>query len=88
MPGDAQTPPTTNSTDIEAWLARASYKNWKCEISSHPQMKVSPHGQNKICWNTLTTGFTGAVGTEWPVGSAAVKEQQTRFVSAVTRQPG
>jgi hypothetical protein len=74
MPGDAQTPPTTNGTDVEAWLAQGSYKSWKCETSSHPQMKVSPHGQNQICSNTLAASFTGAVGSERPVGTAAVKE--------------
>lgn len=73
-PGDTQTPPTTNGTDVEAWLAQGSYKSWKCETMSHPQMKVSPHGQNKVCSNDLTAGFTGAVGTERPIGSAAVKE--------------
>jgi hypothetical protein len=74
MRGDAQTPPTTNGADVEAWLAQGSYQDWKCESSSHPQMKVSPHGQNRICSNSLTADFTGAVGTERPVGSAAVKE--------------
>lgn len=73
-PGDAQTPPTTTGADVEAWLAQGSYKSWKCELMTHPQMKVSPHGQNKVCSNDLTAGFTGAVGTERPIGSAAVKE--------------
>jgi hypothetical protein len=73
-PGDAQTPPTTTGSDVEAWLAQGSYKTWKCETTAHPQMKVSPHGQNKVCSNDLTAGFTSAVGSERPIGSAAVKE--------------
>jgi len=72
--GDDQTPPSTNAADVEAWLAKGSYKAWNCETSSHPQMKVSPHGQNKICSNDLTAKFAGAVADERPVGSAAVKE--------------
>lgn len=74
LTSDDQTPPSTNGTDVETWLAAGSYKSWACEMDSHPQMKVSPHGQNKICSNDLTAGFTGAAGTERPVGSAAVKE--------------
>jgi len=72
--GSAQLPPTSNGGDVEAWLATASYKAWTCETASHPQIKVSPHGKNRICSNALITGFTGAVGDERPKGSAAVKE--------------
>ncbi|MEO8903523.1 MAG: hypothetical protein ABI488_14915 [Polyangiaceae bacterium] len=72
--GDAQTPPTTNGTAVEAWLTAGSYKTWTCETASHPQMKVSPHGINRICSNDLISNFTGAVGAERPKGSAAVKE--------------
>ena len=43
-------------------------------METHPAMKVSVHGQNKICSNDLIANFTGAAGTERPVGSAAVKE--------------
>jgi hypothetical protein len=70
--GDAQTPPTTNGTDVEAWLKAGSYKTWSCETVSHPQLKVSPHGQNRICSNDLITSFTST--GERPKGSAAVKE--------------
>jgi hypothetical protein len=72
--GDAQTPPTTNGTDVEAWLATGVYENWACETASHPQMKVSPHGMNRICSNDLVANFTGGVGAERPAGSASVKE--------------
>ena len=70
--GDSQTPPSTNGTDVEAWLKAGSYKDWTCETASHPQMKVSPHGQNRICSNDLVANFTG--DGERPKGSAAVKE--------------
>jgi len=70
--GDAQTPPTTNGSDVEVWLKAGSYKDWTCETASHPQMKVSPHGQNRICSNDLVANFTG--DGERPKGSAAVKE--------------
>jgi len=72
--GTLQLPPTTNGTDVEAWLAKGYYEKWACETSSHPQIKVSPHGQNRICSNDAIVGFTGAVGEERPKGSAAVKE--------------
>jgi hypothetical protein len=40
----------------------------------HPQLKVSPHGYNRVCSNDLAAGFTGDVGDERPVNTAAVKE--------------
>ena len=73
-PGDDQTPPTTNGADVEAWLTKGSYKSWNCETAAHPQMKVSPHGKNRICSNDLTSKFKGAVADERPIGSAVVKE--------------
>jgi len=73
-PGTAQLPPTTNGTDVETWLKAGSYKSWSCETVSHPQIKVSPHGENRICSNELIANFTGEVDEERPKGSAAVKE--------------
>ncbi len=72
--GDAQTPPSTNADDIEAWLAEGHYKDWACETVEHPQLKVSPHGHNRVCSNALTAAFTGTPDDERPVGSASVKE--------------
>lgn len=72
--GDAQNPPTSNAAAVEAWLAQGTYKAWACETVAHAQMKVSPHGKNRICSNTVTASFTGKVGDERPIGSAAVKE--------------
>ncbi len=72
--GDAQNPPITNGADVEAWLKTGAYKSWKCEAAPHPQVKVSPHGMNRVCSNDLAAGFTGAVGTERPVKTASVKE--------------
>lgn len=72
--GDAQTPPSTGGRDIEAWLAEGAYKDWACETLEHPQMKVSPHGYNRVCSNALTAGFTGDADDERPIGSASVKE--------------
>ena len=73
-PGSAQLPPTTNGADVEAWLKKGSYLDWSCETASHPQIKVSPHGQNRICSNDAIVAFSGKVGDERPKGSAAVKE--------------
>jgi hypothetical protein len=72
--GDAQTPPTGGASAIEAWLAKGDYKSWACETVDHPQMKVSPHGQNRVCSNDLVAGFTGSGDDERPIGSASVKE--------------
>src|SRR5882762_6298866 len=62
MPGDAQTPPTTNGTDVEAWLKKGDYKSWTCETAQHAQLKVSPHGFNRVCSNDIAADFAGAVG--------------------------
>lgn len=72
--GDDQTPPTTNGADVEAWLKKGDYKSWACETVDHPQLKVSPHGQNRVCSNMLAASFAGAVEDERPVGTASVKE--------------
>ncbi|HEX2876913.1 MAG TPA: hypothetical protein VHP33_36925 [Polyangiaceae bacterium] len=73
-PGDAQTPPTTNGADVEAWLKQGDYKSWTCETAQHSQLKVSPHGFNRVCSNELAAGFSGGVGDERPVNTASVKE--------------
>lgn len=73
-PGDAQTPPTTNATDVEAWLKKGDYKSWTCETASHSQLKVSPHGLNRVCSNDIAARFAGVVGAERPVNTASVKE--------------
>src|SRR4051794_4091389 len=70
--GDAQTPPISSGSDVEAWLRTNQYQAWKCEDAPHPQMKVSPHGHNRICSNDLIANFVGT--GERPKGSAAVKE--------------
>jgi hypothetical protein len=72
--GDAQTPPTSNGNDVEAWLKTGKYEAWTCEDVPHAQMKVSPHGHNRVCVNDLIAGFTGSGSEERPKGSAAVKE--------------
>jgi hypothetical protein len=72
--GDSETPPTTNGDDVEAWLKKGDYKKWTCETVDHPQLKVSPHGQNRVCSNALAAAFAGDTSAERPVGSAAVKE--------------
>jgi hypothetical protein len=72
--GDAETPPTTNGADVEAWLKKGAYKSWSCETVDHPQLKVSPHGQNRVCSNTLAASFAGTTADERPVGTASVKE--------------
>jgi hypothetical protein len=74
MPGDDQTPPTTNGADVEAWLETGQYKSWTCETAPHSQLKVSPHGFNRVCSNELATGFTGDMGDERPLNTASVKE--------------
>jgi hypothetical protein len=69
---DAQTPPMSGYTDIEAWLADGHYLEWTCEPAAHAAtIGVSPHGMQLICSNDL---MAGAGAGEYPVGSAAVKE--------------
>jgi hypothetical protein len=72
--GSAQTPPTTNSADVVAWLARGDYKSWHCEAAPHSARGPSVHAPyNRICSNTLISA--NAAGTDpWPTGAAAVKE--------------
>jgi len=72
--GDAQTPPTTNGAEVEAWLKKGQYKAWTCETVAHPQLKVSPHGHNRVCSNDLAANFASGASRERPVGTAAVKE--------------
>jgi hypothetical protein len=72
--GDDETPPTTNGRDVEQWLKQGAYKSWDCETVDHPQIKVSPHGQNRVCSNALAAAFEGTPSDERPVGTAAVKE--------------
>lgn len=72
--GDAQTPPSTNGADIETWLASGAYQDWACETVEHPQLKVSPHGYNRVCSNALSASFDGDADDERPIGSASVKE--------------
>jgi hypothetical protein len=74
QPGDAQTPPTTNGDDVEAWLKKGKYESWTCETVEHPQMGVSPHGKNRVCINDIAAAFSVTDAHERPVGSAAVKE--------------
>jgi len=70
--GEAQTPPLSGHTDIQAWLAEGHYLDWTCEADAHDiTIGVSPHGQQRICSNTLMSGH--ATG-EYPVGASAVKE--------------
>ena len=68
--GDAQTPPQ-GTVAVEAWLAAGDYKMWACEGSAHPQRSPSPHGNNRICSNALTSAATAG---EYPIGAASVKE--------------
>jgi hypothetical protein len=72
--GDAQTPPTTSGAAVEAWLEKGDYKSWTCETVAHAQLKVSPHGFNRVCSNDLAASFAGGVDDERPVNTASVKE--------------
>ncbi len=54
-----------------AWLAAASYKNWKCEPTVMNARPNGAHGRNRICANDLMSSHGGG---PFPVGAAAVKE--------------
>jgi hypothetical protein len=69
--GDAQTPPTGDAAAITAWLQRGDYKAWACEPAKQAARGSSPHGENRVCSNTLLSASTAA---EYPVGAAGVKE--------------
>src|SRR5207244_6566642 len=73
-PGDAQTPPTTNGSDVEAWLKQGDYKSWTCETTEHSQLQVSPHGCNRVCSNDFAVGFTAPCSDDRPVSTASVRE--------------
>jgi hypothetical protein len=68
-----QLPPTTQFTDVEAWLAQGAYKAWHCETAVHAARSPSPHGMNRICNNAKITAQAAGKG-EYPVGAASVKE--------------
>ena len=68
---DSQTPPITGRVDIEAWIAKGSYKDWHCEAAVHDARSPSPHGKNRICSNDKVSSTTNE---SYPVGSAGVKE--------------
>lgn len=72
-PGDAQTPPTTSSADIAAWIETGVYRAWRCEAAIHEARPPGAHGRNRICSNALLSTTT-ATATEFPVGAASVKE--------------
>jgi hypothetical protein len=68
----AQTPPRED-TELEAWLAAGTYRQWSCETDVHASRSPSPHGFNRICSNDAIRRNATAAG-DWPVGAAAVKE--------------
>lgn len=72
-PGDAQTPPTTSSADIAAWIETGVYRAWRCEAALHDARPPGPHGQNRVCSNQLLSSTT-STATEFPIGAASVKE--------------
>lgn len=68
---DAQSPPTTGHTELQAWLARGAYKDWTCEPAVHDARSPSPHGKNRICSNDLASAHGDG---PYPIGAASVKE--------------
>lgn len=73
MPGTDQRPPS-DPMMIGAWIDGGAYLRWDCEPARHPAATPSPHGDNRICWNTTVTEARGGSGM-WPAGATAVKEQ-------------
>jgi len=71
--GDAQTPPTTNKTDVEAWIATGQYKKWHCEPAARAGKPPTIHGVARICSNDVIANAATSTAP-WPKGSAAVKE--------------
>lgn len=72
-PGDAQTPPTTSSADIAAWIETGVYRAWHCEVALHPARPSGAHGENRVCSSPLLSSTT-STATEFPIGAASVKE--------------
>src|SRR4051812_8222218 len=73
---EAQLPPTSGATALQAWLAKGYYKSWHCEGTKHDARPPSPHNVNRICNNEKITSQPAGPG-EYPVGAAAVKELYT-----------
>jgi hypothetical protein len=68
--GTPQQPPR-GKTALEAWLASAQYRSWKCEMMISPPRLNGNHGNQRICSNdVLLASDAGA----YPVGAASVKE--------------
>jgi hypothetical protein len=67
---DPQLPPE-GAAAVDAWIAKGYYKAWHCEPAKHDARSPSPHGQNRICSNTLLSGHTTG---EYPVDASSVKE--------------
>jgi hypothetical protein len=72
--GDAQTPPTTNGTDVEAWIKGGAYKSWHCEPAPHAARAPSPHFFDRVCSNAVINAAASNTTAAWPKGAAAVKE--------------
>lgn len=70
--GTSQRPPQGEKA-VEAWLAKADYKDWECESEVHEARSPSPHGFNRICSNEVISSRATDSG-DWPAGAAAVKE--------------
>jgi hypothetical protein len=79
--GDAQTPPTTNKTDVEAWLKTGQYKQWHCEPSPRAGKPPTIHGNARICSNDAIANAASSTAP-WPKGSAAVKELYNALTDA------
>ena len=68
---DPQLPPM-GGANVEAWLAKGYFLQWRCETAAHAARPPSPHGVDLVCSNNVISGAGGA--GPFPAGAAAVKQ--------------
>lgn len=68
-----QTPATASIAEIDAWLARGYYKQWRCQATPMNKRSPSAHtAKTRTCNNTVLLASAGP--GEFPIGAASVKE--------------
>ena len=67
--GGLSLPGSQNSDGVPDWLKSQSSGAWYCEVQPHAGSADSPHGNHRVCTNSLTSDNTGG---PYEVGAAAM----------------
>ncbi|MFO0666812.1 MAG: hypothetical protein U0174_22870 [Polyangiaceae bacterium] len=73
LPPDAETPPTGRAADIQSWITKGTFEAWACETTVGNPGPGSPHERSRGCENAKMAAQGKSI-SEYPVGSAAVRE--------------